>query len=219
MPEQSQQAKPRIDVRAMQGYLDVLEAPKVERRRQTLIISVLAVAVAALSIIIAMMMPLRQMVPFFIEVETATGRVEVTDRVAQRFEATEPAIRYFLGRWIVDSYTIDESTRPRIEGALRFLRGPAIEQFRRLIVIGERPFELLTNNPLHRRAVEFVAPPQIVAPGSAVVRIALVEGRNVVGRRQVNIRFAILPPQTDDDILRNPIGLWITDISVVNETF
>lgn len=217
MAQKDPYPRPRTNLRGMQTYLNLLEAPRVERRRQTAIIAALAFAVAAMATTIAVMAPLKERVPYFLEVERATGRVELSDQAARQYVPDEAAIRYFLGRWVVDAYSIDDALRPRLQNAYSYMRGEAGPQFERLILQNEDPLGKLSGNPQYRRSVEIVSPPQIVAEGSALIRIALVEGRTVVGRRQINLKYALIPPTKDEELLRNPIGLWITDFSAVNE--
>lgn len=218
MPDKQQNPRPRVQLDGVRAYLNTLEAPKVESRRQSLIIALLVLAVAMLATAIALMVPLQRKVPYFLEVETATGAVSVSGRVAEAFEPTEPAIRYFLRRWVIDAYTIDEAVRPRLARSLSYLRGNAIQQFDRLIMLRERPLPLIAENPQHRRSVEIVAQPSFIADNAVIVRIALTERGQVIGRRQITLRFAIIPPTNDEEVMRNPIGLWITDIAIVDET-
>lgn len=209
---------PKVSATALNGYLDTIESSRTQSRRYFSIILLLAAAVLVLAVGLAATAPLKEKVPYFVEVESATGRVDVSTRTAQEFVPTEASVRYFIGRWVVDTFTIDEATRSqRLPSSWSFMRGPARDQWNRIILEGERPTERLAERPDFRRSVEFVAPPQIVANGAVIVRIDLVEGRTVVGRKQISLRYALLPPETDEDILRNPIGLWITDFGVVDE--
>lgn len=218
MPDKQQNPRPRVQLDGVRAYLNTLEAPKVESRRQSLIIALLVLAVAMLATAIALMVPLQRKVPYFLEVETATGAVSVSGRVAEAFEPTEPAIRYFLRRWVIDTYTIDEAVRLRLGRSLSYLRGNAIQQFERLIMERERPLPLIAENPQHRRSVEIVAQPSFIADNAVITRVALTERGQVIGRRQITLRFAIIPPTNDEEVMRNPIGLWITDIAIVDET-
>jgi len=216
VPSKDTQPAPRVSLKGMNRYLNEVESARLRDRRQWVVIAALSVSVAALSIGLATLSPLKERVPYFLEVEKATGRVEVSGQVAQRFEANEQAVRYFLGRWVQDAFTIDEATRQRILTAYSYMRGPGIVQFERLLDT-EDPLGKLQQSSAFRRSVEIVTPPQIVADGSVLIRIQLVEGRDVVARKQISLRYVLIPPRDDDDILRNPIGLWITDLNVVNE--
>lgn len=209
---------PKVSEKALMKYLDVVESSQAQSRRYFSISLLLGATVLVLAVGLAATAPLKEKVPYFVEVETATGRVDVSTRTAKEFAPNEANIRYFIGRWVVDTYTLDEATRSqRLPNSWAFMRGPARDQWNRIILEGERPTERLAERPDLRRSVEFVAPPQIVADGAVIVRIALVEGRNVVGRKQISLRYALIPPDSDADLLRNPIGLWITDFGVVDE--
>lgn len=211
--------KPRVSHQAMQRYLNEVEAPRAENRRYLGVIALLAMTSLTLAIGLAITAPLKEKVPYFVEVESTTGRVDVSNQVAKAFEPTEASVRYFVGRWVVDTFTIDEASRSqRLPASYALMRGAAVDQWRRLILEGEDPIGKLDSNALYRRNVEIVAPPQVVSDSSIIVRIALVEGRRVVARKQVSLRFALIPPETDEDLLRNPIGLWLTDFGVVNES-
>ncbi len=219
IPVMAENRKPRVSQQAMQGYLNSLEAPRAENRRYLGVIALLSMTCLALAIGLAMTAPLKEKVPYFVEVEQATGRVDVSNQVAKAFEPNEASVRYFVGRWVVDTFTIDEASRSqRLPASYALLRGAATDQWRRLILEGEDPIGKLDANPTFRRNVEFVAPPQVVSDNSILVRVALVEGRRVVARKQISLRFALIPPETDADLLRNPIGLWLTDFGVVNES-
>lgn len=211
--------QPKIRLDASKTVLDMTEAPAIQGRRMAGLLSLSLGVNVMLALALLAAVPLKERVPYFLEVERSTGRVEVSNTEAMRFSPDDANIRYFLRQWVIDTYTIDEATRSkRLPASYSLLRGGAVAQWERLILQGEDPIGKLSKNPAYRRNVEIVAPPQIVADGSAIMRIALVEGRSVVARKQVSVRFALIPPKDDKEIMRSPIGLWITDLGVVDES-
>jgi type IV secretory pathway component VirB8 len=220
--QQERHPEPNLRLRAVQKWLNVVEAPRIENRRLlgiTLLISAVAIAEG---VALAGLTPLKEKVPYTVEVETdangaRTGNVMATNRLAEQFVPGENNIRYFLGKWAVDLTTVDEFTKEvRLPTTYQLLRGKAMDDWRYYVTDQAQPLVKLSNNPGFRERAELVSI-TFLSDDTAMIRVKLTDGNRQTKRIQLTVTFAILPPATDEDVQRNPIGLWITTFGVNNE--
>ena len=54
--------------------------------------------------------PLRQKIPYFIEVDSSTGRVGLSNRIAEKLTVSDKTQAYFLGLWTARVVTINAAT-------------------------------------------------------------------------------------------------------------
>jgi type IV secretory pathway component VirB8 len=215
------QVDPRISLRGVQKYLNVVEAPQIEKRRILAALLLMGAALLMLSLGMMRMLPLKERVPYVIKVEedqmgSPTGRVDVVEGGIAKFQPSEASIRYFLGKWAVDLLTVDERTREvRLPSSYALLKGDAIGDWKRYVSDTGKPLELLAENPAYRMRAELISI-SFLNESTAMIRVKLTT-RNEERRVQLNVNYALLPPESDADVLRNPIGLWITTFGVNNE--
>lgn len=215
-PKERQPA-PRLNLRGVQKYLNAVEAPRMENRRLIGLCLTLGVAVVAQGIGFMLTLPLKERVPYAIEVETTTGNVVASDRIARKFEPGENNIRYFLGRWVENLLAVDELTRSaKLPASYSLLKGQALADWQRYVTTQGRPLDLLAENPNYRLRAELISI-TFLTDEKALIRVKLTNDRGEERRVVVDANFAIVPPQSDEDVQRNPIGLWITSFGVQNE--
>jgi len=208
---------PGLNTAAAQKYLGAFEAPRALNRRLMSVIIVLAVALGAMSIALMRMLPLHERIPYFVTVNPQSGAVSATNEVATRFTPSDASKRYFLNQWVTNLLTVDGHTRTQgLPNSYAFLRGAALGQWKQFEFGQYKPLEQLKQSP------DVTVYPTILAIGfinddSAAIRVALTSSTNNVKHLLVTVNFAILPPTTDAEVYRNPVGLWITHFEVTNE--
>lgn len=214
---------PAIDLRALRKYLNIIESPKQENRKLVIAIGVLGVAVLFQAIVFLQMLPLKERVPYTINVEVGrngqpTGNVTVSDQVASKWAPDENNIRYFLGRWAENLLTIDEKTKSdRLPSSYALLRGQALDDWQDYVTNVGKPLARLSEKPDLRVRASIVSI-AFLSDKSALIRMRLTENkRGEVRLVQITLNFAVLPVTSDDDVYRNPIGLWVTSFGVQNE--
>lgn len=215
--DKQRQPAPNMNLGAVQRLLNVVETPKVTNRLQ----SVALIAVSAVCLVqggaILAMLPLKERIPYAVEVETATGNVAVSDRLAQKFEVQETNIRYFLGRWSENLLSVDENSRGvRLPASYAMLKGDALAEWQRYVTTQGGPLQILAENPEYRQRAELISI-TFLSDKSAMIRVKLTNANGEERRVQVNVTYVLVPPTSDEEVQRNPIGLWITTFGVQNE--
>jgi len=217
------QKPPNVSLRNLNKYLNVVEAPKLENRRVWLMLFALTGAVLLMAIGIMRMLPLKERIPYVIQVETNhrgehTGNVTVNTSGARSFTPEEVHIRYFLGKWAINLLTIDERSRTiRLPETQVLLRGDALRDWSRYITETERPLHKLVENPAFRQRAELISI-TFLSEKTIMIRAKLTDNQARKERRvQITLNFALLPPASETEIFRNPIGLWITTFGVNDE--
>lgn len=208
----------RTDIGAVKAYLSAFEAPRASNRRLMLVVVLLAIAVLGLTWTIKGMLPLRERVPYYVTVNQATGAVAVTNDTAQRYTPSQATERYFLAKWAVDLLQIDDNTKTKgLPDSYAMLRGPALGEWQHFVFDTWKPLDQLKQDPT-TRLYATVDSSALVGDDSAVLRVSTHNAQGVYGKPViVTVKFAILPPRNDAEVLRNPAGIWITHFEVTNE--
>lgn len=209
---------PGINLAGVEKYLGAFEAPRIGNRRLlTALVSVSLVALM-LTFSIFRMLPLHERVPYFISVDPNTAAVSVSNRVALQYTPSQASERYFLNQWVTNLLTIDPQTRQRLPDSYAILRGAALSEWNAFIFNNYKPLDQLRKNPGLRiypttDAIGFID------EESAAIRVSLHSADGTTVRHLlVTVKFAILPPQSDADVYRNPIGMWLTHFEVTDES-
>lgn len=196
---------------------------KAARGRNTLLIGGLAAIALVEAVTIMQMLPLKERVPYFVEVERATGRVVQSDQAARSFVPDENNRRYFVKEWVQSMFMIDQARTKEylLPRARAMVRGKAINQYENWLNEDKTILRMVESPDLSRavevRSISFLPGAENVA----MVRVLFhTEDKNtpkVTEGRVVTIHYEMVPPQTDEEILRNPIGLLITEFNVDSE--
>lgn len=216
MSKKSENAPPRVNLRGYQMYLGVAEVPKAQNRKLVATIGVLAGLALAQGVTLMMLVPLKERVPYMVEVETSTGAVRASDTAAQRFTPDEKSVRYHLAKWAENLLTVDEHSRGmRLPQSYTLMRGAARDQWQ-AFVEREKPLDLLIEDPQYRRQARIVSV-ALLSKETALIRAELSDTKRAIRMVQITLSFAMIPPSTDEEVFRNPIGLWITNFGVQDE--
>lgn len=180
-----------------------------------------AAATLAMAVAITVMMPLKESVPFIVEVNKETGEARIPPQVeAYRYTPTEEVKRFFVKRWIVDAFTINQYTMvkendPRARAMLRGRNALAAydEQMAR-----DQKFQLLARNPAMTRDVTVESITPVAGTSNAMVaNIVLhtrIDGSVSVINRMITIYFDFFNLRDRREAEVSPIGLFITDFKV-----
>lgn len=213
------QAPPVAFGAAARGWFEIWGAVTVERNRYFLLCIVLAVAVTALAAALAVLVPLRRVVPYVVKVAD-TGAVTVAPSAAQEYVPGQAEKAYFLARWVSNLLTLDPYlTERQLTEAYGQTRALATGEFVDWLR-SNRPLEQLRREPSLVRtvAINTVTPLQ-----EDVVQVRVrTETRSLaqspeVRRFQVTIRYTVQPPATEAQIIKNPIGLFVTHFAINEE--
>jgi len=213
---------PSLNLRGARQYVSAIEAPAMANRRLIVLLFAAIAAVVALALAILLMLPLKERIPYTVEVEVdasgkPTGRVAVSEATMARFQPQEAHIRYFLARWVEDLMTVDETSRThRLPRSYALCRGDALTDWQRYVSEQGRPLKILSETPGYRQTAQLISI-QFLSESTALIRVKLTNNRNAEKRVQITVSFALLPPRTDEEVYRNPIGLWITKFGVADE--
>lgn len=192
---------------------------KTHQNRGWLVAGGLGAVVFLQAISILSMLPLKEKVPYIVEVNNATNEVIVKDNMMKRFTATEANKAYFIRGWVENAFTLDASRTKSylLPAATETLRGPSVEQFKRFL-IDDKPIERLVDNPLLARHVKNININFVPDADVAIVRFALettgggqtMETRN----KSASIKFILIEKEVSET---NPLGFYITDINLKDD--
>lgn len=193
-------------------------------RRQNVVIGSLVFAVVVLAFGYVILLPLKESIPYTVEVNKTTGEVSVPkQQEAVKFTPSEDSVLFFVRRWIKAELQIQpQSARENEALATSMLRGDVAINKHRAFRSADATFARLGAEPTLVRdvSIESVAP---VAGGSRaiVANITLTttsRGATVMSKRLVTIYYEILPPKTRTDREQHPIGLYIVDFRIDETT-
>lgn len=212
----ARQAPPQLSHRALRSYLALGEGERIQGRRWFVFTIALSIIVFMLAVALVRLVPLKERVPYFFEVDRVTGEVSESSRVIQQFTPDETSIRYHLARWAENLLIVDQHSRDlRLPETARLLRGDAVPQWRAFIQ-REQPVQKLVDDPLYRRNARLISL-AFLSGETALIRLEVTDNRGVSRRVQLTVSYVIIPPKSEDDVMRNPLGLWVINFSVTDE--
>jgi len=198
-------------------WFEVQGAPVVERNRYFMMCLGLLLALMTACAALVMMMPLKTVVPFVLE-RSEEGAVVPAPMTAQRFEPGMAEKRYFLAQWVRQLLTLDPHlTEPYLSEAYLLTRGKATVEFTDFIQ-RSAPMAELKRDPTLTRTVS-ISSVSLIEDQVAMVRV-VGERRNAgnpaAAREKfvLTIHFTTLMPKTEQELLRNPVGLFVTHFLV-----
>lgn len=218
----AQPAPPRMTLRGVHTYLNAIEAPRAANRRLVFLIVLLGTAVLAQALGFMMLLPLKERVPYPIKIDMdsrgqPTGSVTVVDQPMMSWTPAEANIRYFLARWAENLVSVDERSKDtRLPASFAMLKGQAMGDWQTYVQTQGKPLEKLSADPATREMAEVISI-SFLSEGSAMIRVKITDRRGASRRVQINLNYALIPPSSDEEVYRSPIGLWIVSFGVVNE--
>ncbi|MBZ0296607.1 MAG: type IV secretion system protein [Anaerolineae bacterium] len=203
------------------NWIEAFEAPRAQSRRLAFVASAVSAVAILQGIAIWQMLPLKERIPYFVEADARSGEVRSSTSVAQIFKPDEKNLRFFLGRWTTNLLTIDTRSKEYLlPESYMYLRGAALAEWSEWVTKRDQPLKKLVENANYRREAR-VSSISLVADGVALVRVTLV-GRTGASaaqeiRKLVTIHYSFVPAESEDDVLKNPLGLYITHFTISDE--
>lgn len=192
----------------------------VDRNRSKVAFILALLVICAQGVAIYQMLPLKTVVPYIVKVAD-NGSVVTSNAATANFVAGDKEISYFLVEWTKNLLTLDRQlTEHNLKSAMRRTSGVASSQLSEYVK-KTQPFIALSETPDLVRTVDIITMPTNIADKVVMLRVETVSrtATQVLSpkRYQVTLRYALSPPQSEKDIMDNPIGLFITDFKLSEE--
>jgi type IV secretory pathway component VirB8 len=206
---------PSLHDGALNDFAEIYGSSKVEAGRWFLIaLAAIGLAIAGM-ILVATMLPLKEVRPWVIEVNPTTGVVNRPIEI-QRVDPNIAVVKAELARWAEAVYMIDPS---RSSESLRWANArtadKAVGQFAEFRS-RERIFERINREPDMVREVKVNAV-DASQKGTAFIFLTTNERLGAAPpaadrskRFRVTINYRLVPPTQEQDLLSNPLGLFVT---------
>jgi len=204
---------------------DALDARKllsdtVAQQRKTII--GLVIAVICLSLGYIGLFPLKERIPYVVEVSKVDGEAAVPrQQEAIKFAPTEASVLFFVRRWIKGELQIQPQLTQENEAmVLQMLRGDAAITKHKAFRAQDKTFARVGAEPtLVRDVVINSITPVAGSAHSLVAQVTLTTtsrtGTTVEGKL-VTVFYQIFSPKTVKDVENQPIGLYITDFRIAD---
>ncbi|NDU86135.1 MAG: type IV secretion system protein [Ferrovum sp.] len=210
-------APPVVQPRVARSWFEVQGAVVVERNRWFLVSLFLSGALVLTGGALLGLLPLKTVVPFVLE-KAENGAVSVTSVQAQAYRPGDAEKRFFLAQWVRQLLTIDPHLSPTyLAEAYQVTRSKATVEFTDWIQRNQ-PMAELRKDPTLTRTVS-ISSVSIIEDGAALVRV-VTERRNSgnplaqIEKFVITMHFSVVPPEREEDILKNPAGLFVTHFLV-----
>ncbi|MDN0082483.1 type IV secretion system protein [Crenobacter sp. SG2305] len=205
------------DLKNMRAWFERYGHHYVERNRYaTLAVLMTGVSVALAGGILTML-PLKTVAPYVITVDNTSGRPDAQLATAQAYKPGEKEVQYFLARfaslmWEIDKYKsqqnlVEAASMSVDEGAAK-LNG---------WINDSNIFGRLRDNGTLTRTVTISSVTQL-QDGAAIVRLTTVErALNVPESTKkwlLTLHYKTIAPTTEAQILKNPLGLYINNLTI-----
>lgn len=198
-------------------WFERMGSPVVERDRYFVIALVFGLSFLVLVGALMKMMPLSRVEPFVIEVDRVTGQTVANKAAAQAYKAGAAEKQYFITRWVRGLLELDPNTTERaLTEVFESTRGKAVDEFT-AFVAKTKPIVRVRTEAGLTRTVEIISYSPL-NDQSALIRVVTEEraiDKPVVRRSYVvTVHYAIDPPDTEQKIMKNPIGLFVTHFAI-----
>ena len=194
------------------------------RRSQTLWgLSATAISVV-LAITIMMLLPLKTIEVKIVVVNKITGEAKATDtaRSSKDYQPGEAEKTYWLARftdYVVGIDTRRDITEDRLARASEMTRGKAADQLSSYLVL-TKPIKIIMEDPNFSRRITVRAVNFIRNTTTASVQFRVEDqtvGRPATQKNYImKADYAFVTPSGLDQIIRNPLGMYVIDF-VINE--
>jgi type IV secretory pathway component VirB8 len=174
---------------------------------------------AVLVLAIVAMLPLKTVVPYMVGPGEA-GQVVAKPVEAVRYKPTEALIKAALFEWTGQVFSIDPyGTKKNLEAAAIKTSGKAYSQFKAYLET-EQPFQRLLKQPTLTRTVNkitVITPQEGVAHISFTLSESVSNGQPIDRKWRMTVHYITKTPESEGELLRNPLGLLITHFDRAEE--
>lgn len=208
---------------AVEDLMERFVKPAISRNRTLTIVTVQGVVISVLSILLIMIFPLKQIVPYYIDRNKDTGEAISRSVMTQEYEPTDAEIKYYSNKFFENAMTIEPGRVDyRLAEAGKLVKGKANLLLREQIIEGMQP--------VYRSASDLTLTQTYNVSGtnilskqdkSILVRFSTIErtkdAKPKIKNWQVTARYNIVPPKSEKEILNNPLGFYIVDFAMTEE--
>lgn len=198
----------------MRRYLDE-GGVQVERNRYFVVILSLCVSIVVLAGAIYSLFPLKTVVPYDIKVDSI-GRAEPIPITPEKFKAGDAEIKYHLAQWIDQIMTVRPGiSRMNATKAYNYVDGDAVQQFAEWMN-SYRPIDKAAANP-DVTTDTYVTSLNKLGDDNYLVQfytLTMDKGSQKKQYWTATINYSTYVPSTEEEILKNPIGLHIDSFSI-----
>lgn len=210
-------------------FVELITALKANNARLEKKNGVLMVMVGLLIVTLMFAMPFKKVVPFFYEVDSATGRVAASGKVADELKITDKNIGFFLRLWAARLVVINAATlKQGLPSAYKWTRGAAATELDNWVDKVDQTATRIGKIPGLSR--ELIGTPVVsFNEDRSVAFIDLVWAEKINGvetdrrRKLLTVEFGTVAENaslgakqvsTSADDLDNPLGLVITHFTM-----
>lgn len=220
--EQLPNTPPNVFEKARSAHADLYGTASMEKQRWFLVaISALFIAMLCVAAVWRLT-PLKQTVPYFVETDSNSGLVKKVVQV-ENVPPSEAVIRAEAAKWVEAVYTIDPRlTSTNFKWANARAADQAIAQFREYRS-EERVYERIQEEKAFIRDAKVTAVDAGV-DGTAFVYVTTTDRRGSneptekdIRRFRVTLHYKLSPATVQEDLLSNPLGMFITYFSAREE--
>ena len=159
-------------------------------------------------------------VPWIVEVNDRQGVLSKPVRI-EPVRPADAVLKAELAKWIEKVFTIDQLRTRQLFGEANVMtRGLGTEQFTEFRLRQSIADRMTRDASLQRRAE--VRSVDVSTPGVAFIFLTTQEAQgtnasSATASFRITLKYEIIPPATEKDILANPLGLYITSMNVTEE--
>lgn len=202
------------------GWFETYAKYVVDSNRWFMGFCIASVVCLSQMIAIYQMLPLKTVVPYIVEVDK-TGAYQVSNATAQQYSPGENEKKYFLAEWAKKVLKIDKSTTEKeLIGAYGQLLDKAPSEIAAWIE-ADQPLKRLAEDQTLTRDVQIKS---VTFPSAEVALVRLTteersgrDQKSTIKNRLITIHLKTIAPKDEDEIYRNPIGLYISHFSIVED--
>jgi type IV secretory pathway TrbF-like protein len=160
-------------------------------------------------------------VPWLVEVNPETGTASRPVRV-ENVRPSEAVLKAQLADWTTKVFTIDKAlTQGYFKAANIMTKGLGASQFAEFRV-NQAVVERLAKEPYLQRLATVSSVDVASQPGVAFIFVSTAESRGnnasaVTARWRVTLKYELISPKTEAEILANPLGIYVTSMNVSEE--
>ncbi len=159
-------------------------------------------------------------VPVLVEYNSETGVVNKPVRI-EHITPSQAVVKAELGRWVTKVFTIDNLLSPRLmREANAMTAGLGTQQYADFRV-KQNILERMQKDPSLQRNIDAVSV-DVSQPGLAFVFVTTKEVKQgdtagVLSKFRVTLKYQRVPPETEEEIMVNPLGVYVTSMNVIEE--
>lgn len=208
---------------AVQDLMQRFVIPTVSKNRVLTVNVIQGIVIAILGILIISLFPLKETVPYYIEVNEFTGEAKAINAMTTEYEPEEASVKFYANKFFEHAMTIEAGrVDDHLAEARRLVRSKAASVLREQIIEGMKP--------VFRSASDITLTQSYDPKGtnilskkdkSVLVRFTTTERKKdskpLVRDWQATVRYEIIPPKTEKEILTNSLGFYIVDFNLTEE--